>query len=122
MNNTYVIRYGAMRFLGEFQGLRDQSHPRDQKVVVRSDRGQELGEVLCPATDRTAQFLENPLRGEVLRVASAEDLAVAVRLDEKQKDGLTVCRELIAKRRLQMDLVDVEAILGGERMVFYYLA
>lgn len=122
MPNTYIIRYGAMRFLGEFQGLRDQFHPRDQKVVVRSDRGQELGEVLCPATDRTAQFLENPMRGEVIRVASPEDLEAASRLAAKQLDGLTVCREMIARRRLQMDLVDVEAILGGERLVFYYLA
>jgi len=42
---------------------------------VRSDRGTELGEVLCPATERTGQFLENPVRGEILRVVTAEDLA-----------------------------------------------
>jgi cell fate regulator YaaT (PSP1 superfamily) len=122
MLNTYIVRYGAMKFLGEFQGLRDQSHPRDQKVVIRSDRGQELGEVLCPASDRSAKFLENPIRGEVLRVACHEDLEVASKLSDKQSEGLSVCRELIAKRKLQMDLVDVEAILGGERLVFYYLA
>jgi cell fate regulator YaaT (PSP1 superfamily) len=43
-------------------------------------------------------------------------------LTSRQKDGFATCREFIAKRRLQMDLVDVEAILGGERMVFYYLS
>ena len=32
------------------------------------------------------------------------------------------CQELIAKRRLQMNLVDVEMIHGRERVVFYYLA
>ena len=122
MSHTYIVRYGVMRFLGEFLGLRDQSHPRDQKVVIRSDRGQELGDVLCPATDRSAMFLENPGRGDILRVASDEDLAAAVQLSARQQEGLVGCREFIAKRRLQMDLVDVEAILGGERMVFYYLA
>ena len=35
---------------------------------------------------------------------------------------MATCRELIARRRLQMDLVDVVIILGGERIVFYYLA
>ena len=122
MPHTYIVRYGVMRFLGEFLGLRDQSHPRDQKVVIRSDRGQELGDVLCAATDRSAMFLENPGRGDILRVASDEDLAAAVQLSARQQEGLVGCREFIAKRRLQMDLVDVEALLGGERMIFYYLA
>ena len=122
MSHTYIVRYGVMRFLGEFLGIRDQSHPRDQKVVIRSDRGQELGDVLCAATDRSAMFLENPGRGDILRVASDEDLAAAVQLSARQQQGLVGCREFIAKRRLQMDLVDVEALLGGERMIFYYLA
>ena len=118
MSHTYIVRYGVMRFLGEFLGIRDQSHPRDQKVVIRSDRGQELGDVLCAATDRSAMFLENPGRGDILRVASDEDLAAAVQLSARQQEGLVGCREFIAKRRLQMDLVDVEALLGGERMIF----
>jgi cell fate regulator YaaT (PSP1 superfamily) len=122
MANTYVVRYGQMRFLGEFTGLSGQEHPRGQRVVVRTDRGTELGEVLCPATDRTAVFLENPARGEVLRPASAEDLAAEARITALQQTGFEACREFIARRRLQMDLVDVEAILGRERMVFYYLA
>jgi cell fate regulator YaaT (PSP1 superfamily) len=39
-----------------------------------------------------------------------------------KEQGFAACREFIAKRRLQMDLVDVEAIFGRDRMVFYYLA
>jgi cell fate regulator YaaT (PSP1 superfamily) len=111
-----------MRFLGEFRGLEGMSHPRGQRVVVQTDRGTELGEVLCPASDRTARFLENPARGEVFRVATEADLAAHAALTQRQKEGFAACREFIARRRLQMDLVDVEAILGGERMVFYYLA
>jgi cell fate regulator YaaT (PSP1 superfamily) len=111
-----------MRFLGEYRDLEGQEHPRGQKVIVRTDRGVELGEVLCLATDRTAYFLENPFRGEIVRVASEDDLEAGRRLAERQKQGLAVCEEFVAKRRLQMNLVDVEAILGGERMVFYYLA
>ncbi len=122
MSNTYIVRYGAMRFLGEFQGLREQSHPRDQKVVIRTDRGHELGEILCPATDRSAKFLENPIRGDVIRVALPEDLETSGQLDGIKQNGLTSCREFIANRKLQMDLIDVEPILGGERLIFYYLA
>ena len=122
MTKSFVVRYGQMRYLGEFAGLPEQEHPRGQRVVVRSDRGTELGEVLCPATDRTAPFLENPVRGDILRAATLEDLAAEPRLTELQTKGFETCREFIAHRRLQMDLVDVETLLGGERMVFYYLA
>jgi cell fate regulator YaaT (PSP1 superfamily) len=90
--------------------------------VVRSDRGTELGEVLCPANERTSRFLENPYRGEILRAVTAEDLSAERRLAEVQDRGFASCREFIARRRLQMDLVDVEVIFGRERMVFYYLA
>ena len=90
--------------------------------MVRTDRGIEMGEVLCPATDRSAAFLENPHRGTIERVASADDLEAEARLAERSAKGLEACREFVARRRLKMDLVDVEVVLGGERMVFYYLA
>jgi cell fate regulator YaaT (PSP1 superfamily) len=122
MTNSYVVRYGQMRELGEYMGLAGQEHPRGQQVIVRSDRGTEVGEVLCTATERTVQFLENPVRGEILRVATAEDLDAEAALAELKERGFAVCQEFIARRRLQMNLVDVEAILGRDRMVFYYLA
>jgi cell fate regulator YaaT (PSP1 superfamily) len=111
-----------MRLLGAYDGMPGQEHPRGQRVVLRTDRGTEVGEVLCPANERTAALLDNPLRGEVLRVASGEDLAAEDRLAEVRRTAFAACREFIARRRLQMDLVDVEVILGRERMVFYYLS
>ena len=122
MLKTYVVRHGRMRILGEYEGVAGQDHPRGQRVIVRSDRGTELGEVLATATDRTALFLENPVRGQILRAASAEDVAAEGRTETVRQAAFAACREFIAKRRLQMDLVDVEVILGRERMVFYYLS
>jgi cell fate regulator YaaT (PSP1 superfamily) len=122
MAQTYIVRYGRMRFLGECTGLADQDHPRGQRVVVRSDRGVELGEVLCPASDRTARFMPDPPRGEILRPSTADDHDQEARLALDRKPVFATCQEFIAKRRLQMDLVDVEIVHGRERIVFYYLA
>lgn len=122
MPGSFIVRCGQMRQLGEFVGLPEQAHARGQRVVVQTDRGLELGEVLCPSTEHSAAFLENPRRGSILRVASPEDMAADLALADRRKSGFEACREFIGRRRLQMDLVDVEAILGGERMVFYYLA
>jgi cell fate regulator YaaT (PSP1 superfamily) len=120
--NRFVVRYGQMRHIGEYECVEGRTHSRGERVVVRSDRGTEMGEVLCAATDRTASFLENPFRGQILRVATSEDFAVEEHLGNRVQQGLAACREYAGKRRLQMDLVDVEAIFGGERMVFYYVS
>jgi cell fate regulator YaaT (PSP1 superfamily) len=122
MAQSYIVRYGRMRLLGEFSGLASQDHLRGEHVVVRSDRGTELGEVLCLASERTARFLPNPVQGEILRLANADDRQHEVKLAADRPSAFTSCQEFIAKRRLQMDLVDLEIIQGRERIIFYYLA
>ncbi len=120
--NRFIVRYGQMRHIGEYEAPEGRDFARTERVLVRSDRGTEIGEVLCPATERTASFLQNPFRGEILREATVEDFEAQSRLVPLQERGLAACREFAGRRRLQMDLVDVEAIFGGERMVFYYVA
>ena len=88
MAQTYVVRYGRMRFLGEYTGLPGQDHPRGQKVVVRSDRGTELGDILCPTSERTADFLPNPAQGEILRLATTEDWDQETHLDADTLDRI----------------------------------
>ena len=55
---------------GRVYGPSRSGSPSRQQVVIRSDRGTELGEVLCLASDRTAKFLPNPVQGEILRLAT----------------------------------------------------
>jgi cell fate regulator YaaT (PSP1 superfamily) len=111
-----------MRLLGECNGPADEAFARGQRVVIRSDRGIEFGEVLCPASDRTAKFLERQAAREILRLAADADLEQETELPSLEKSAFATCRELIAKRRMQMELVDVEVLLGRERAIFYYLA
>ena len=57
---TYKTEDGRREIAGHeelFDGGLERLQAIGQRVVVRSDRGTELGEVLCPATDRTALFL-----------------------------------------------------------------
>src|SRR5512135_3008377 len=108
----YVVRYGRMRFLSECSAPASLSLVRGQRVVIRSDRGTELGEVLCPATEKTSSYLEGPATGEILRSATGEDLERQASHTLAQEGAFATCQELIARRRLQMKLIDVEIILG----------
>lgn len=119
----FVVRFGTMRQLGEFSWKKSERIVRGDDVIVRSQRGVEFGIVLCMAGERTSDFLgQGAGGGRILRLASDEDRRSLSELAEREKAFFARCRQLIDERNLQMQLVDVEQIFGGERIVFYYLA
>ena len=118
----YVVRYGAMRFLGVFRVPDGQSLGRGTAVIVRTDRGLETGLVLCEASPEVRAQLKNPVEGPVLRPMSAEDHLEDRRLREQADRELDLCARHVARLGLDMKLVMVEHIFGGERIVVYYLA
>jgi cell fate regulator YaaT (PSP1 superfamily) len=121
--DRYVIRYGLMRLVGEFTSKGPQKLARGAVVIVRSSRGVEWGEILCPASERTSSFLDSQEGiGKILRLANDEDGRQRDELWRGERDEFDGCREMIAEHKLLMQLVDVEHIFGGERLIFYYLA
>src|SRR5438034_4261490 len=122
MASKYIVRHGAMRCLGEFEADDDHTYARGHRVVVRSDRGLEIGDVLCAANPRAVELLTEPTRGQILRRLTAEDQAQADRFREAEQHEFATCCRLVQQRQLQMELVDVEHLFGGERLVFYFLA
>src|SRR4051812_49478927 len=53
---------------------------------------------------------------------TADDEAELGRLTKKEELAFHKCKDFIHERKLQMELVDVEHLFGGERVVFYFLA
>ena len=118
-----VVRYGAMRHLGEFTTRPRDTVRRGDDVIVRTDRGVEWGTVLSQSTPRTSEFLGQSLRvGRVLRRPSDEDRRSRTEVEEREKDFFVGAEKMITDRSMQMKLVDVEQVFGGERIVLYYLA
>jgi cell fate regulator YaaT (PSP1 superfamily) len=122
-STKFVVRYGSMRNLGEFAARKQQPIRRGDDVVVRSDRGVEFGVVLCEANDKTNSYLgENVRTGRILRLASDEDRRSLEEVAAREKTFFTISQNMINERKLQMQLVDLEQVFGGERIIFYYLA
>jgi cell fate regulator YaaT (PSP1 superfamily) len=121
MASSWIVRHGAMRFLGEFDP-ESETYSRGQEVVVRTDRGLEVGQILCPATPRTIELIGEPTHGRIVRVLAERDRAERERLRAVEERELETCIRFVQQRHLQMELVDVEHLFGGERIVFYFLA
>ncbi|MBA3315491.1 MAG: hypothetical protein M3552_06480 [Planctomycetota bacterium] len=119
----YVVRYGLTRFVAEFSPRGSETYPRGAEVVVRTSRGTEWGEVLCAATPRTREFLgvAEP-EGRILRLATRSDREALERTRESEREAFRGGHEVVRESKLVMQLVDVESLFGGERLVFYYVA
>lgn len=123
MARRYVVRYGTMRFLGEFGVRGPEEYKRGQQVVVRSHRGTEWGEVLSEANERTREYLgkEDP-SGKILRISSQEDEKTQTEGWQREQEAYLEGQTQVADMGLSMQLVDVERLFGGDRIIFYFLS
>jgi cell fate regulator YaaT (PSP1 superfamily) len=53
---------------------------------------------------------------------TTQDQNELTHIKSKEREEFEVCRKKVAESRLDMQLVDVEHLFGGERVVVYYLA
>ncbi len=118
----YIVRTGVMRALGACSSNRDETFLRSSRVVVRTERGLEVGEVLCEANETALAQLDEPGSGQILRLMGADDDREWSRMLNEARQEFQTCQRLIEQEKLEMRLVDVEHIFGGERIVVYYLA
>lgn len=90
-------------------------------VVVKTSRGEEMGRVRKPPFDLDDPTFDKGLK-PVLRIANERDLNYQLELDEKEKEALPVFFEMIEEHELAMHPVDIEYLISGDKIVFYFSA
>jgi len=116
---TLVVRYGRMRLLGRFR-YSLQRWRRGQRAVVKSDRGIEVGTILCRWVAGGGDDLK--IRGKVLRLVTHTDEVDQRHLEKDAEREFAFFKERIAARNLPMKPVAVEHLFGGDRIFFYFMA
>ena len=104
---------------------RSDRYPRRSRVIVRSERGLELGEVLAsgpgPAGDEPAAAPRRHADGSILRAVTEADELLALRLERNRQAALAACTARLAELGLPVALVDVEHSFDGRMLRFYFL-
>ncbi len=93
----------------------------DDRVLVETVRGIELGSVALGPKDVPSERLVLPLK-RVIRLATEEDLVTHEANQEKALEAMEVARAKIADHGLEMRLVDAELTFDGSRVVLYFTA
>src|SRR5262245_55889738 len=118
----YVLRYGTTRAVGLFTPRGQDRYIRGARVIARTPRGLEAGEVLAEATDEQAQKMEGAPGGQIQRLMTAEDENEWMHLKSQERTAFETCCQHAQRLKLPMQLIDIERVFGGERLVVYYLA
>ena len=137
---TVLVRYGKISLVGQFRHSERVLPSLHTKVVVQTDRGLEMGEIISPtaahrgcsctipndkidkyvaASGPNYPFIRN---GRLVRLATVGDLNEARHIEASAQREGAYFKELVKKNNLVMKLVEVEHLFGGDRIIFYFMA
>jgi cell fate regulator YaaT (PSP1 superfamily) len=114
----HLVRVGALGHVGRFTAVDAVRYPRGTRVIVRTSRGLEIGEVLNPTEDAPARGQSD---GSILRGMTVEDQLLEARLDKHRHQAFEACAARIRELKLPAALVDVEHLFDGRSLYFYFL-
>jgi len=135
-----LVRYGQTSCLGLFEHRETNIPKTPTRVLVKTERGLELGQLVGQLTPyKTGQFrlsqeqIKNYFDGsdtnfsckqdgKFIRFATDEDISEERHLKKIAKEELDCCRRFSKELNLPMKIVDAEHIFGGERVIFYFIS
>lgn len=115
----YLVTYGRGSYLGRFLPEEETAFRRGQRVLVRTARGLELGEVMCPADTPFARQVANEPSGGLLRLASAADEHRESHLQLRGEELLAQAQHIAIQMGLPIALFDVEMLFDGSSAILH---
>jgi cell fate regulator YaaT (PSP1 superfamily) len=136
---TVIVKYGQLGFVGEFTYAGEETLSPSQAVLVETDRGIEIGFVLCYSCDTEFGVKVCPKQigsyvdasgeeylkrnaGKVVRRATNQDRLEEQHMRADSGPKKKYCMELAERFGLKMEVICVEHLFGGERIIFYFTA
>ncbi len=132
-----LVRYGRMGFMGWFEHNEENIPKVSSRVVIKTNRGLELGDLVGQFNYRSGQFRSSPEQvnqyfnskgkeyplgqgGTFVRFATDEDIMEETHLQASAREEAKCCERFIKEMDLPMKVVDSEHLFGGERIVIYF--
>lgn len=113
----YFLRLGSLAEIHTARWM-VPSLPRDCRVIVRTSRGLELGEVVGPC-QQVAATAEPELR--IVRATSDEDELLIRRLERHKRAAVETCRSALSESGSKAMLLDVDQLLDGGTLIMHFL-
>lgn len=133
---TTAVRFGYMRYIGEFRHAEGLKFTCGAKVIIQTRRGIEIGEqvsLTCGGCDKSVT--RDQMRdwvstsgadtymfdaGRILREGTAADLAEYARIQEDALAKRNLAQGIANRLNLSLKVVECECLFGGERILFFF--
>jgi len=138
---SIVVKFGRMKLIGEYPYRGDAKPGCGSKLVVRTFRAIEIAEMLTTTCSNSGcgksvsrsemlNYIDNSggrdypfqTNGEILRVATVEDINRASACTDRARAELGRVREIAAGRKFPAKIVDLELTLDESLLLVYYLS
>lgn len=132
-----LVRYGRLGQLGWFDHHETHIPRLNEHVIIKTERGLELGQIVGIHNYRGGQFKSTPEQveqyfcnrtkdfplaegGTFVRFATHEDLREQEHLEKNSIGEAKTCQRIAGELGLSMRVVEAEHLFGGERIIFYF--
>lgn len=91
------------------------------RVLVETDRGEEIGEVTIPVIEIPDEKIKGPLR-KIERICTKEDLEHNKENRRLEKEAYLICKDKIKYHELNMKLIRADYTFDRRKLTFYFSA
>ena len=127
---AFLIRVGQFGQIGRFRTSLVQSLEYGCRVIVKTNRGLEVGEFLdADEHDAVQQGKvqqdkgerdQADLDGEFIRIMTPQDELLESRLNQNKSEAITACQNLLDQENLSVVILDADQTFDGKRLYFYF--
>lgn len=116
---AYFVRIGSWGDVALCRAAAGHSYRRGRRVICRTPRGLEIGEVTgrCEATDAD----RTEATATIVRRTSPEDELLLSRLEKYRRQAIADCRRSLQAAGSTATLLDVDQMFDAGTLVFYFL-
>ncbi len=118
--DCYLVRVGKLGQIGRFRTSQESIFRRGSRVVCRTQRGIEIGQILGPT--QLKQSTVDLADGSVLRGMTVEDEILWGHLQEQSNQAQESCQRWLNDQNVTGLLIDVEPLLDGKTLYFHFLS
>lgn len=115
--SPYYVRVGPLGSLGRFVSVDPVRFRRGTRVICRTTRGLEIGEI-------TAWIDAEPPTcpdGTILRGMTPEDEFLWQRLNDRRDHAFQECQDMLKSFGISAVLIDAEILFDASSIYFYFL-
>lgn len=118
MSRHHLVRIGVLGRVGRLTAVDAVSYPRRARVICRTSRGLEVGEVLSHIEYDPETWDGD---GSILRRVTVEDDLLLARQQRNRLEALDACQRLLDQSNCSAVLMDAEQLFDGGALYFYFL-